>query len=105
LNFFRLGDPKVCDLRTFKYMMLREGVCSNRQNTVIRGEEVWQNRHITFIVAKKSLIYSLFCSIYGVLRGGGWLKTSYGGRGLAENVKNTSYREGGLKLLKKTVII
>jgi len=46
----------------FKYhMTLREGVSSNRQSTVIWGEEVWPNRHsITFIVAKKSLIYSLF---------------------------------------------
>jgi len=36
----------------------------------------WPNRHITFIVAKKSLIYSLFCSIYGIL----------GEKGLVENV-------------------
>jgi len=35
--------------------------------------------------------------------GRGWLKTSYGGRGLAENVRIPSYgRERVLKLLKKT---
>jgi len=33
-------------------MTLREGVCSNRQSTVIGG---WQNRYITFVVAKKKL--------------------------------------------------
>jgi len=47
---------------------------------------------ITFIVAKESLIYSLFCSIYGIHGGGGWFKTSYGGRGLAKNVRIPSYR-------------
>jgi len=44
-------------LGTFKYLkMLREGgkgVCSNRQSTVIWGEESWPSRHITFVVAKK----------------------------------------------------
>jgi len=40
---------------TFKYhMTLREGVYSNRQSTVIRGEDGWPNRHKTFIVAKKA---------------------------------------------------
>jgi len=34
------------------------------------------NRHITFIVAEKSLIHSSFCSIFGI----------FGGRGLVENV-------------------
>jgi len=37
---------------------------------------IWPNRHVTFIVAKKSLIYSLSCSIYGICGGEGWLKTS-----------------------------
>jgi len=32
------------------------------------GEGFSPNRHITFIVAKKSLIYSLFCSIYDICR-------------------------------------
>jgi len=36
----------------------------------------WANRHITFMVIKKALIYSLFCSIYGI----------YEGRVLVENV-------------------
>jgi len=36
----------------------------------------WPNRHITFIMAKKRLIYSLFCSIYSIC----------GGRMLVENV-------------------
>jgi len=63
-------------------------------------EEVWANRHITFIVAKKSLIYNLFFSIYGICGEGGWLITPWGvGRGLAENVRIPSYGRGGLKLL------
>jgi len=84
-------------------MTPREGVYSNHQSTVITGG--WPNRHITFIVVKKSLIYSLSCSIYGICEGrglvenviwrGGWLKTSeyhyMGG--------------GGLKLLKKRHMI
>jgi len=48
----------------------------------------WPNRHITFIVAKKSLIYGLFYSLFGICGGKvlfenvvwgwerGWLKTS-----------------------------
>jgi len=66
------------------------------------GERGWLNRHITFIVAKKSLIYGVFCSIYGVCKG----------RGLVENViwgkrgwlKTSEYRhigERGLKLPQK----
>jgi len=35
-------------------MTLREGVCSNRQSTVILGGGGWPNRHITFVVAKKA---------------------------------------------------
>jgi len=49
---------------------------------------------ITFIVAKKSLIYSLFCSIYGICGLGDWLKTLYGGRGVTENVRIPSYDIG-----------
>jgi len=56
------------------------------------GEEAWPNRHITFIEAKKSLIYSLFCSIYGICGGGGWLKTSYEGR---DGLKTSKYRHMG----------
>jgi len=57
---------------------------------------------ITFGVAKKSLIYSLFGSIYGIC-GGRWLvKTSYEGeKGLNEKVRIPSYGGGGIKLLKK----
>jgi len=32
---------------------------------------VWPNRHITFVVVKKSLISSLFCSIYDICGCGG----------------------------------
>jgi len=56
-------------------MTLREGVCSNRQSTIIWGEG-WPNHHITFKLAKTKLIYSLFCSIYGMC----------GGKRLVENV-------------------
>jgi len=34
------------------------------------------------------------CSIYGICREGDWLKTSYEGRGLAENIRIPSYKEG-----------
>jgi len=68
------------------------------------GEVVWPNRHITFIVAKKSLIYSLFCSIYGICGERGWLKTSYGGgEELAENVRIPSYGEKRSEIAQKNV--
>jgi len=38
----------------------RRGDCSNRQNAVIGGEEVWLDRHITSS-GWKSLIYSSSC--------------------------------------------
>jgi len=63
-------------------MTLREGVCTNRH----MEEGVWPNHHISFIVAKKSLIYSLFSSNY----------SKCGGRGLAENVRIPSYGEEGV---------
>jgi len=64
----------------------------------------WPNRHITFIVGEKAFIYSLFCSAYGVCGGRGWLKMSYGERGLVENVRIPSYRAEGSKIAQKTVI-
>jgi len=45
------------------------------------GLGVWPNCHITFLVVKKSLIYSILCSIYGTCGRRGLLKTSYGGGG------------------------
>jgi len=36
--------------------------------------------------------------------GRGWLKTSYGGRRLAENVRIPSYRRRRSKIAQKTVI-
>jgi len=57
-------------------------------------EGVGPNRHITFIVAEK--IHGSSCSIYGILGERCWLKTSYWGKGLDENVTIQSYeREGG----------
>jgi len=69
----------------------------------VREDGVWPNRHVTFIVDKKSLIYGLFYFIYGI-GGGGWLKTSYGGRGLAKNVRMPSYGGRRSKISQKTVI-
>jgi len=61
-----------------------EGDCSNRQSAVIwRGEGVWLNRHIIFIVAKKLNLYLTLFTVYVGRRV--WLKTSYGG-GVAEKV-------------------
>jgi len=77
-------------------MTLRR-VCSNRQSTVIWGEEGWPNHHITFIVAKKKLnlqfilLYLRYMWGRGFVENviwveGGWLKTPEyrhtGGRGL-----------------------
>jgi len=98
-------DFIVCDrrLRTIDHNFIRE-----RSNIIWRlgrgvsqtvrvpsyGGVGWPNHHIiTFILAKKSFIYSLFCSIYGICGERGWLKTSYGG-GVAENVKIPSYGGG-----------
>jgi len=61
----------------------------------VRGD--WPNRHITFIVAKKSFICRLFClfTVY-VERGVGW--KSHMGEGLAENVRIPSYGGRGSKI-------
>jgi len=72
-------------------MTLREGFAQ----TVIWGEGVWPNYHITFIVAKTSLIYSLFCSTYGICGGRGWFKTSNGEGG--GWLKTSEYRHVGGK--------
>jgi len=57
---------------TFKYhMTLREGSRGFAQTVRVPSyrEEGWPNCHITFIVAKKSLIYSLFSFIFGICGG------------------------------------
>jgi len=78
---------------TFKYHDASGGRSSNITQTIrvlsYGGRMVWPNRHITLIVAKKSLTYYLFCSTCSICGEGGWLKTSY--RGLAENVSILSY--------------
>jgi len=51
------------------------------------GEGVWPNRHVTFIVAEKSLIHSSSYSIYGYV-GEGWFEKSYEG-GVGRKRKNT----------------
>jgi len=80
-------------------MMLREG-----RRGLLKPSEYrhWPNRHITFIVAKKSLIY-IFYSIYGICGGKVLVEKSNGAEGLAENVKIPPYGlwGRGLKLLKK----
>jgi len=65
------------------------------------GEGVWPNRHITVNSSYKSLIYSLFCSIYGICGGRRLVENVIWGKGLAENVRISSYRGRGLKLLLK----
>jgi len=56
----------------------------------------WPNCHITFIVVKTSLIYSLFTLLRYIWGGGrrglGWLKTSFGGGGW---LKTSEYRHMG----------
>jgi len=69
-------------------MTLREGVCSNRQSIVICGEGGWPNVNINFVVAKKSLIYSLVSSINDICEEGrGLVENVQWGEGLAENVR------------------
>jgi len=54
---------------TFKYMTLGEGereFAQTVKSTVICGGGGLAKSSYNFIVAKKCLIYSLFCSIYGV---------------------------------------
>jgi len=41
--------------------------------------------------------------VFELSGGGSWLKTSHGGRGLAENVRILSYREEGSKIAQKTL--
>jgi len=84
-------------------MTLREGVCLNRQSTIIWGRRGRLNRHAIFIVAKKSLIYSLFCSIFGICVGRVLVENVVWGEGLAENVRIPSYREEGSKVAPKSV--
>jgi len=81
--------------------LYREGVCSNLQEYRHIGEVVWSNRHITFIVAKKSLIYTLFCSIYDICGGKKLVENVIWERGLAENVRIPLYGGRDQKLLKK----
>jgi len=69
-----------------------EGVCSNRQSTVIWRRGLLPNRHIAFIVAEK--LNTQFLLLFFRLM---W------GEKLAENVKIQSYGgERSLKLLKNT---
>jgi len=86
-------------------MTFREGVCSNRQSTVIWGEGVWPNRHVTFIVAKKLNLQFIFSQFTVYVGEGGWLKASYGGRGLAEKSEYRHKGGGSLKLLKNRHMI
>jgi len=68
-------------------MTLREGVCPNRQSTVIWGD--WPNSYITFIVVKKLNLQ--FILLY--------LRYMWG-RGFVENV----IWGRGYKIAQKTVI-
>jgi len=92
---------------TFEYMAdASGGGVAQTVRVVSYGEgEIWPNRH-DFCSSRKSLIHSSSCSIFGICGGrGGWLKTSHGGRGLAENVRIPSYGGVGLKLLKNRRMI
>jgi len=80
-----------------------EGVCSNRQISVISGEGVWPNRHIMLIVAKKLTTYFALFTVY--VGEGGWLKTSYGsGRGLLKTSEYCHIGKRGSKIAQKNVI-
>jgi len=49
------------------------------------GGGIWPNRYITFVVAGKAK-FTVPLALFSIFVGG-WLKTSYGGGGGAENVR------------------
>jgi len=68
-----------------------------------RGEGVGQIV-IYFYSGQKSLIYSLFCSIYGIC--GGWLKTSYGmGEGGGLNCSKNRHMIFGRSLIENRMYL
>jgi len=75
----------------FKYHMMLQGRAGFAQTIRLSlNGGGWPNHHINFIVAEKAQ-FIVFLALFMVyVRRGGWLKTSYGGR--------------GLKLLKKTIM-
>jgi len=56
------------------------------------GGGILINRHITFIVTEKAHIPHALFTVY--VGKGGWLKTPYGRRRLAENVRIPSFGKG-----------
>jgi len=69
---------------TFKYhMMLRGGEGLLKLSEYCHmGEGKLAKLSYNFYRGRKSLIHGSSCSIYSILGRVGWLKTSYGGRGL-----------------------
>jgi len=89
---------------SFKYQMKlrRDGGLLKRSECRHMGG--WPNRHITFLVAEKSLIHS--SSLYLRCMWGGWLKTPwYGKEGVGWKRQNTVIWRGAQKLLKKRHMI
>jgi len=71
-------------------MTFREGVCLNRQSTVIWRKGVWPNCHIITVIVTKKLNLQFILVYLRFMWGRGWLKTSYGER-LAENIRIPLY--------------
>jgi len=82
-----------------------EGGLLKPSECVIWGVGFWPNRHITFIVVKKSLIYRLSFSIYGICGGRGldWKRYMRGGVGWKVRILSNGGR--GLNISQKTTAI
>jgi len=93
----------LCILGMFKYHMTLRGGLLKPSEYRHRGGR-WLGKSSYNSGAEKSLIYSLFCSIYGICgRGDGWKR--HMGVGVGWKRQNTVIKGGmDLKLLKKTVI-
>jgi len=66
------------------------------------GEGGLAKSSYNFYRGQKRLIYSLFCSIYGLCGGKGLVENVIWGEGLAESFRILSYRGGGdLELFEK----
>jgi len=93
----------VRSIREVQIIILRFGgrgeVCSN-QSVVIWGRGLAKSSYNLYS-GWKFLIYSSFCSIYGIWGGGGCPKMSYGGKGLAKKSEYRHMRGRGLNLLKE----
>jgi len=86
-------------------MTLRQRVFAQIVRVPLYGREVvLVKSSYNFLLWLKKLNSQFLLLNYGITEGRDWLKTSYGWRGLAKNVRIPSYRGMGFKIAQKTVI-